>query len=123
MFCSMAFSISVCLENLLDISVEQRLIDGVPQECVVIPIEKNCLRHTKRHIYLNLLMRERRPNAYRQTHYISLMVPNDKLKEYKELGLLDRLSLLGSAKMLFSTGNKIGRSIQGKSVDDILDGK
>lgn len=120
----MGFTIKGYLSKLLDVSYETREVDGVPQECIVIPLEKNGLkRHPKSgNVMVELAMYEQRPNAWRTTHYVSWVLPRELYLKYKEYGLSDRFTFFGNAKLNFnkSTGKFAGTQ---KSIDDILEGK
>lgn len=117
----MAFILKGNLSQLLDVSYETREIDGVPQQCIVIPLEKNGLSRSSRNgsVRFSLGMFEKRPNPFRQTHYLSWMLPTELYREYKELGLADRFTFFGSAKL---TNRKSERKYAGtaKSLDEIL---
>lgn len=117
----MAFVLKGNLSQLLDVSYEIRDIDGVPQQCIVIPLEKNGMSRSSKNgrVSFSLGMFEKRPNPFRQTHYLTWMLPTELYNEYRELGLADRFTFFGSAKL---TTRKSERKYSGttKSLDDIL---
>lgn len=117
----MAFLLKGNLSLLLGVSYEVREVDGVPQQCIVIPLEKNGLERSRGgSVFIHLGMFEKRPNPFRQTHYITWMLPDKLYKEYRELGLADRFTFFGAAKLSKRKSDKkyAGSS---RSIDEILE--
>lgn len=117
----MGFYIRAYLSKLLDVSYETREVDGVPQECIIIPLHKNGLKKDPRtgSVGFSLGMYERRPNPWRHTHYISWILPDGLYAEYKRLGLSDRFTLFGHAKLNPKRSEKKFAGTP-KSIDEIL---
>lgn len=117
----MGFYIRAYLSKLLDVSYETREVDGVPQECIIIPLHKNGLKKDPRtgSVGFSLGMYERRPNAWGHTHYISWLLPEGLYAQYKDLGLTERFTLFGHAKL---SARKSERKYGGtqKTIDEIL---
>lgn len=97
----MGYYIRVYLHKLRDVSYETRDIDGTLEECIVIPIRRNGIHKSdKGSVYMNLAMNDKLPNAYNQTHYISVMADDDVIEEAKNLGYEDRFKYFGFAKLV-----------------------
>lgn len=119
----MAFFINLYFSKLLDVSIEKREIDGVEQDCIVFPLEKNGFFATKRGtIRLSLAMLEKRPNMFRQSHTLSIILNNEKRARYRELGLLPRFTYFGWARQrYFFSRTGYAAPHDSKSVEEILD--
>ena len=117
----MGFFIRTYLNKLRDVSYETREIDGELEECIVIPMRRNGIKHTEHgSTVLNFAMNEKRPNVYNQTHFISLFADENVMKEAKALGFEDRFTYLGYAKLVY---NKKAIDYSGKrvSLDDAME--
>lgn len=117
----MGFFIRTYLNKLRDVSYETREFDGALEECIVIPMRRNGIKHTEHgSTVLNFAMNEKRPNVYNQTHFISLFADENVMKEAKALGFEDRFKYLGYAKLVY---NKKAIDYSGKrvSLDDAME--
>ena len=109
------------LHKLRDVSYETRDVDGALEECIVIPMRRNGIKHTEHGCtVLNFAMNDKLPNAYNQTHYISVLADDDVREEIKALGYEDRFKYLGYAKLVY---NKKAIDYSGKrvSLDDAME--
>ena len=76
----MGFFIRPYLNKLRDVSYETRDVDGTLEECIVIPMRRNGIKHTEHgSTVLNFAMNEKRPNVYNQTHFISLFADENEI--------------------------------------------
>ena len=117
----MGFFIRTYLNKLRDVSYETREFDGELEECIVIPMRRNGIKHTEHgSTVLNFAMNEKRPNVYNQTHFISLFADENVMKEAKALGFEDRFKYLGYTKLVY---NKKAIDYSGKrvSLDDAME--
>ena len=111
----MGFFIRTYLNKLRDVSYETRDVDGTLEECIVIPMRRNGIRKTdKGSVFMNLAMNDKLPNAYNQTHYISVLADEDIMKEVKALGYEDRFKYFGFAKLV--RNNKRSTDFSGRRV-------
>ena len=91
------------------------LFNGTLEECIVIPMRRNGIRKTdKGSVFMNLAMNDKLPNAYNQTHYISVLADEDIVKEIKALGYEDRFKYFGFAKLV--RNNKRSTDFSGRRV-------
>ena len=111
----MGYYIRTYLHKLRDVSYETRDVDGTLEECIVIPMRRNGIKHTEQgSTVLNFAMNEKRPNVYKQTHFISLFADENVMKEAKALGYEDRFKYFGFAKLV--RNNKRSTDFSGRRV-------
>lgn len=97
---------TIRVDRFVGVETHEREVMGEVMECVSIPMRLNNIKRvTKKSIVLNLLVTPRKPNQYRETHYLSVDFNlTDENEKYtfnllKRLGFWDSLKFIG--KMMF----------------------
>lgn len=94
---------NVELSKFIGAEIEIREVNGELTECISIPIKTNGMRIGKnKKVFFPFLLKEKKPNLYNQTHYISLYNKDREFrKRISELGYEENLKFLGYAKSVF----------------------
>lgn len=92
---------SIELTKFRNVEIEQREIDGKMEECISIPIERNSLyKLNNGRVFLKTFLIEKRPNPDNQSHFVSVCIRDEKLREEIErLGFRKDLNYIGYAKV------------------------
>ena len=92
---------SIDLTKFRNVEIEKREIEGKIEECISIPIERNGLYKSDiGRVFLQAFLMDRRPNPDNRSHFISMCIRDEKLREEIErLGFKDNLNYIGYAKM------------------------
>lgn len=97
------YFVDIELSKLRNTEFITRTVDGLEEEGLWIPIKKNGLvfgRH--RTVHLKCLMKDRQPNPYGISHYISLYVKDPKIRQtFIDDGFGKALMFIGNAKPSF----------------------
>lgn len=89
--------------RLIGVEIQEREVNGKVEKCISIPIRPNglLLSHQDR-VYMDIMIKERRPNPDNISHYISVNIHNPKLMdEIKTLGYEMNLKFFGRAKVVY----------------------
>ena len=92
---------SLEITKMRGVEIHKREVNGEIQDCVSIPIKINGLCLTsKEKVFMNLLMKERRPNPDNLSHYVSLYTTDkDLIRDIKQSGFEKDYKFLGKAKI------------------------
>ena len=95
------FTGSIELSKLIGAEIHEREFNGEIVKCISIPIEENDFPVTsKNRVFLRFVMKEKRPNPYNVSHYISLFVGNKEIiKQHKLLGYDKMVKFIGNARL------------------------
>lgn len=94
----MKYTIKLKLSNLRDVFYENKEIDGNMEECIVIPIKKNCITKTKKGAIITLKMQELpQDRCYAYSHFLGVYMYGEAKDEARRLGYNFQLSTLGLA--------------------------
>lgn len=80
--------------------IHEREVNGVIEECISIPIRLNGLKKSNSNrVFMPYTMNERRPNPDNITHYVSVNIKDEKLRdEIERYGFSNNLKFIGYAK-------------------------
>lgn len=111
------YGITLRMDELLGIEIEQKEFHGKVVPFISFPMEVNGLmlsNGNKNKIRWNLCMYERSPNIFGQSHYLSIYIKDPKIREfYKENGWDSKLRFFGVAK---DFGSKRMQSSEGRKL-------
>lgn len=118
----MGYYVQAYLNKMRDVTYETREIDDGFEECIVIPMRRNGIRHTsKGSTILPIALNEKRPNAYKQTHYASIIMDKELRQEVEELGYGDRFKYFGYAKLVYDPHHNSFAGQSNISLDDAME--
>lgn len=69
---------------------------GIMRDCLVIPIEKNCITTYGRKPVIHMYMNEK-AYCYGQSHYLTPIFNRKQYAEHKESGIIERVRFMGEA--------------------------
>lgn len=95
-------------------------INGIEEEGVFIPLKYNSIFRTRGgEIAVNLYAKEKKPNAYGQSHVISNKMSKKKYLELKELGF--ETAFIGNMKIVRNSGYNYLKTPNKVSLDEALE--
>lgn len=111
------YGITLKMDKLLGVEIEHKEFEGKVVPFISFPIDVNGLLvsdNGRNTIRWNLCMYERAPNAFEQSHYLSIYIKDPKIRQYyKENGWDDKLRFFGGAR---DFGNKRMQSKDGRKL-------
>lgn len=118
------YYIDIDLSKYRDAEFVTRDVDGIPEEGIWIPIKRNGFvfgRHKT--VHARFLMKERQPNLYGISHYLSMYVKDKKLRdEFLENGFKNEFNFVGYAKPSFSyKSQKMADHVHITPLEDAMD--
>lgn len=105
----------IILSKFRSTSLEQREINGIMEDCIVIPLRINgIVRYKSGKVVLSTVIHPKKPNAYNETHYVSVCIGDPEVREEnKRLGFAKDLMFIGrfkDNKYSKKTRNKKGKN-------------